>query len=168
MRCIRYLSSKNQRERSIDSTTDSEFKFLVADGTAKLSGRDYELRENPLQDENKPKGAKFSMTNFKANRGESQLNLEKQKMTLKPVLKFIDATKSTHTDLDVMQEKRVHDCWNADSNRFLSDSWKGFTKITRLKEKPPNGSMWSRGRIDKSSNDFQTRSCMARIMDQNW
>ena len=51
-------------------------------------------------------------------------------------LKFIDVTRSTHTDLDVMQEKRIDDYWNVDSNKHLSDSWKGFTKFTLLKEKP--------------------------------
>ena len=35
---IRNLSSKNQRERSIDNTKGEEFIFPVADGTAKLSG----------------------------------------------------------------------------------------------------------------------------------
>ena len=29
--------------------------------------------------------------------------------------------------------------WNVDANRSLSDSWKGFTKFTRLKEKLPKG-----------------------------
>ena len=38
-----------------------------------------------------------------------------------------------------MQEKRVDDYWNVDSNRFLADSWKGFTKFTLLKERPPRG-----------------------------
>ena len=85
-------------------------------------------------------------------------------MTLKPVLKYIDATKSTHTDLDVMQEKRVHDCWNVDSNRFLSDSWKGFTKFTRLKEKPPNGYMWSQGGLTK----VQTISRPDHVWPELW
>ena len=34
-------------------------------------------------------------------------------------LKYIDVTRSTYTDLDVMQEKRVGDYWNVDSNRSL-------------------------------------------------
>ena len=33
-----------------------------------------------------------------------------------------------------MQEKRIDDYWNVDTNRSLSDSWKGFTKFTLLKE----------------------------------
>ena len=31
-------------------------------------------------------------------------------------LKYIDVTMSTHTDVNVMQE-RINDCWNVDSNR---------------------------------------------------
>ena len=80
-------------------------------------------------------------------------------------LKYIDVTRSTHTDLDVLQEKRVDDCWSVDSNRSLSDSWKSFTKVTLLKEKPPKG--YIREEIDQSSNDFQTRSCVARNMDKH-
>ena len=46
--------------------------------------------------------------------------------------KFIDVIRSAHTDLDVMQEKRVDDYWNVDLNRCLSDSWERFTKFTLL------------------------------------
>ena len=42
-------------------------------------------------------------------------------------LKFVDVTRSTHTDLDVLQAKRIDHCWNVDSGRHLSDSWRGFT-----------------------------------------
>ena len=58
-------------------------------------------------------------------------------------LKYIDVIRSTHTDLDVLQEKRIDDYWNVDSGRHLSNSWTGFTKCTLLKEKPPKGCMWS-------------------------
>ena len=62
-------------------------------------------------------------------------------------------TRSTYNDLDVVQEKRVDDNWNVDSNRSLSDSWKGLTKFTLLKEKPSQG-------INVA------RSCVARCMDK--
>ena len=76
-------------------------------------------------------------------------------------LKYIDVTRSTYTDLDVMQEKRIDDYWNIDLNRSLTDSWKGFTKFTVLKEKLHKGYMWSGEETDKSSNDFKTRSRVA-------
>ena len=42
--------------------------------------------------------------------------------------KYIDVTGSSYTDLDVMQEKRVDDYWNVDSNRSLL--WEmGFPRI---------------------------------------
>ena len=82
-------------------------------------------------------------------------------------LKYIDVTRSTHTDLDVMQEKRI-DERKVDANRNLSDSWRGFTKFTLLKEEPPRGYMWSTERLTKDSNDYGTRSCMARSLDENW
>ena len=58
-------------------------------------------------------------------------------------LRNIDVTKSTHTDLDVLQEKCIDDCCNVDANRSLSDSWKGFTKFASSKEKPPKRYVWS-------------------------
>ena len=53
-------------------------------------------------------------------------------------LKYIDVSRTTHTNLDVMQEKRIDDYWNVDGSRDLSDPWTGFTQITLLEEKPPN------------------------------
>ena len=50
-------------------------------------------------------------------------------------LKYIDVSRTTHTNLDVKQEKRIDDYWNIDGSRDLSDSWKGFTQFTLLEEK---------------------------------
>ena len=63
--------------------------------------------------------------------------------------KYIDETISTYTDLDVMQEERIDDYWNVDTNRSLSDSWKGFTKFKLLKETPPKRFLWFRRRLTK-------------------
>ena len=49
-------------------------------------------------------------------------------------LKYIDVTSTTHTNLDVKQEKRIDDCWNIDGSRDLSDSWTGFTQFLLLEE----------------------------------
>ena len=64
-------------------------------------------------------------------------------------LKYIDVSRTAHTNLDVMQESRIDDYWNIDRSRDLSDSWTGFTQFTLLDEKPPDGYMWSRGRLTK-------------------
>ena len=61
-------------------------------------------------------------------------------------LKYIDVSRTTHTNLDVKQEKRIDDYWNIDGCRDLSDPWTGFTQYTLLEEKPPEGYMWS-GRV---------------------
>ena len=66
-----------------------------------------------------------------------------------------------------MQEKRVDGYGNVDSHRSLSDSCEGFTKFTLLQEKASQGMCVVRREIDKKSNDYQTRSCVARSMDEN-
>ena len=65
-------------------------------------------------------------------------------------LKYIDVSRSTHTNLDVKQEKRVDDYWNIDGSRDLSDPWTGFTQFTLLEEKPPDGYMWSGERLTRN------------------
>ena len=64
-------------------------------------------------------------------------------------LKYIDVSRTTHTNLDVKQERRIDDYWNIDGSRDLSDSWTGFTQFTLLEEKPPNGYMWYGGRLTR-------------------
>ena len=51
--------------------------------------------------------------------------------------------------MDVKQEKRIDDYWNIDGSRDLSDPWTGFTQITPLDEKAPDGYMWSGGRLTR-------------------
>ena len=64
-------------------------------------------------------------------------------------LKYIDVSRTTQTNLDVMQESRIDDHWNIDGSRDLSDSWTGFTQFTLLDENTPDGKMWSRERLTK-------------------
>ena len=64
-------------------------------------------------------------------------------------LKNFDVSKTTHTNLDVMQESRIYDYWNIDVSRDLSDPWKDFTQFTLLEEKPSDGYMWSGVRLTK-------------------
>ena len=74
-------------------------------------------------------------------------------------LKEIDVTRTTRTNLDVMQERRIDDCWNIDGSRDLSASWTGFTQLTFFEEKPPDGYMWS---------GIQARLFVARTLDKIW
>ena len=64
-------------------------------------------------------------------------------------LKYIDVSRTTHTNLDVKQEKRIDVFWNIDGSRDLSDPWTGFTRFTPLEEKPPNGYIWSPVRLTR-------------------
>ena len=82
-------------------------------------------------------------------------------------MKYIDVSRTTHTNLDVKQEKRIDDYWNIDGSRDLSDPWTGFTQFTQLEEKPPDGYMWYRVEIDEKTVDIQARSFMARTLEIN-
>ena len=64
-------------------------------------------------------------------------------------LKYIDVSRTTRTNLDVKQEKRIDDYWNIDGSRDLSDPWTGFTQFTPLEEKAPDGKMWSGDRLTR-------------------
>ena len=54
-------------------------------------------------------------------------------------LKYIDVSRTTCTNLDVKQEKRIDDYWNVDGSRDLSDPWTGFAQFTPVEEKAPDG-----------------------------
>ena len=153
-----------------------EFVFRVVDGT-KLSRRDYEFREPTLRREQtvwrvvlrgEPQGEagesqpteptddaearaafwSIQVDFIRRHHNELRVQLFVPKEETFPIpLKNTDATRSTHTDLDVMQEKRIDGYWNVDSNRSLSDSWKGFAKITLLKEELPRRYMWFKRRL---------------------
>ena len=64
-------------------------------------------------------------------------------------LKYIDVSRTTRTNLDVKQERRIDDYRNINGSRDLSGPWTGFTQFTLLEEKPPDGYMWSAGRLTK-------------------
>ena len=44
-------------------------------------------------------------------------------------LRYIDVSRTTCTNLDVKQEKRIDDYWNVDGSRDLSDPWTGFPQF---------------------------------------
>ena len=83
-------------------------------------------------------------------------------------LKYIDVTRTTHTNLDVKQEKRIDDYWNIDGSRDLSGSWTGFTHFTLLDGKAPDGYTWSGGRLTRKQLTSRPDQFMARVMEVNW
>ena len=58
-------------------------------------------------------------------------------------LKYIGVSRTTHTNLDVMQKGRIVNYWNIDGSRDYSDFWTGFTQFTLLIEKASDGFLWS-------------------------
>ena len=80
-------------------------------------------------------------------------------------LKYIDVTRTTHTNLDVKQEKRIDVYWNVDGSRDLSDIWTGFTQFT-LKEETSRRIYVVRGEDDKKAADIQARLFMSRTLDE--
>ena len=163
----------------------NEFIFPVADGAPKLQGRAYDFREPTLAREPTVRSEVFcgklqgeseeSQPTETADdaevradlwsiqgdfiyrhHNEPRVKLYSPREESFPIpLKYIDVTRSTHTDLDLMQEKRIDDYWNVDSNRNWSDSWKGFTKFTLLKEKPPKDICGPGYRIDPDDQDYK-------------
>ena len=79
-------------------------------------------------------------------------------------LKYIDVSRTARTNLEVMQERRIDDCWNIDGSGDLSDSWIGFTQFTLLEEKPPDGYIWSGERLTKQ----QTTSRPDHLWPELW
>ena len=75
-----------------------------------------------------------------------------------------DVSRTTHTNLDVKQERRVDDYWNIDASRDLSDSWTGFTQFTQLEEKLRDAFLWF-GETDKTAGNIQARSLTVRNLD---
>ena len=79
----------------------------------------------------------------------------------------MDVSRTTKTNLDVKQEKRIDDYWNIDGSRDLSDYWTGFTQFILLEQQPPNGCMWPEGKTDKKAAFIQGRLFMARTLEVN-
>ena len=80
-------------------------------------------------------------------------------------LKYIDVPRTTHKNLDVVQEKRIDDYWNIDGSRDLSDPWTGCTQFTLLEEKAPDGYMWSGVRLTRKQ--FTSRPGLWKSMGKH-
>ena len=80
-------------------------------------------------------------------------------------LKYIDVSRTTRTNLDVKQEKRIDDYWNIDGSRDLSDPWTGFTQF--IGRKTSRRIYVVRGEINEKTAYIQARSLMARNLENN-
>ena len=68
-------------------------------------------------------------------------------------LKYIDVTRTMHTNLDVLPESRIDDYWHVDVDRNLPDSWTGFTQIILLNENLHRTNVVRRSAYEHSSNN---------------
>ena len=50
----------------------------------------------------------------------------------------------------LFMESRIDNFWNVGGGRELSEPWTRFTQLTELNEKPPDGYLWSGGRLTKN------------------
>ena len=82
-------------------------------------------------------------------------------------LKYIDVSRTTHTNLAVKQEKRIDDYWSIDGSRDLSDPWTRFTQFTLLAKKTSGRIHVVRGEINKKTAYIQARSSVARALEVN-
>ena len=100
--------------------------------------------------------------------GEPRVKLYSPREESFPIpLKYIDVSRTTHTNLDVKQEKRIDDYCNIDGSRDLSDPWTGFTQFTLLDKKTSRRIYVVREEINKKKADIQARSFMARTLEVN-
>ena len=125
------IYSKSLNAKEVIFPKQGEFIFPIADGRIKTSGGDRDLKTSTLV-RHRPIQGESNIDFF----GESEGSLP-------------HVSRATHTNLDVMQEKRIDDFWNIDGSRDLSDPWTGFTQKTLLEEKFPEGFIWSGGRLTR-------------------
>ena len=81
-----------------------------------------------------------------------------KKETFPIPLKYIDMTRATYTNLDVLQERRIDDYWNVDANRSLSDSWKRIHKVHSIERETSKGRCVVQEETNNNSSNYQT--CM--------
>ena len=82
-------------------------------------------------------------------------------------LKYIDVSRTTHTNLDVKHEKRIDDFWNINGPRDFSDPWIGFTQLSLLEEKTSRRKYVVWGGINEKTAYIQARLSMARTLVVN-
>ena len=82
-------------------------------------------------------------------------------------LKYIDVSRTTHTNLDVMQEKPHR--WPLEYRWIKRFVWflDRFRSVHSIKmKKPPEGFLWSGERLTKRQVNIQARSFMARTLER--
>ena len=158
------IYSKRLNPKEVVFPQKGEFIFPIADGLTKTLGGESNIdflgeSEGSLpQPHDSLPDAGEAINDFWSMSGsfiyrhhvEPRVELYSPREESFPIpLKYIDVTRTTHTNLDVKLEKRIDDYWNIDGSRDLSDPWTGFTQFTLLDEKAPDGYTWSGGRLTR-------------------
>ena len=138
-------SKKTQCERG-DISPKKRIYFLIADGRIKTLGGDQDLRTSTLIREHPIRGegridflgesegslppphdsfpdAREAINDFWSMSGNFifRHHVEPRVKSFPIPLKYIDVSRTTHTNLDVKQVRRIDDYWNIDGSRDLSD-----------------------------------------------
>ena len=142
------IYSKRLNAKEVIFTKENgEFFVAVPDGRIKTLGGDQEMRTSTLVRHRPIQGASNvifpdageAMNDFWSMSGnfiyrhhvEPRVKLYSPREESFPFpLKYIDVSRTTHTNLDVKQEKRIDDYWNIDGSRDMSDPCAGFTQFT--------------------------------------
>ena len=81
-------------------------------------------------------------------------------------LKYIDVSRTTHTNLDVKQEKRIDDYWNIDDSKLVR-SLDRFHTIYPIGRKTSRRIHVVWGENNEKTAYIQARSSMARALEVN-
>ena len=82
-------------------------------------------------------------------------------------LQYAYVSKTTRTNLDVMQERCTDDEWSIDGSRDLSASWTGFTQFTLLGRETSRRIYLVGRETDKKAANIQARLFVATTLDEN-
>ena len=124
-----YSQLQMAQQNCQEDTTNSENPHLGGNNLqgAKTSVKNFEANQKVLNRQNQkmtlkpvPTSGRFKVTSSHVITWNPRVQLYLPKWKTFPVpLKYIDVTRSTHTNLGVMKEKCIDDCRNVDSNRNL-------------------------------------------------
>ena len=105
-----------------------------------------------------------------SRRTQSQSNLysPREESFLIPV-KYIDVSGTTHTNLDVKQERGIDDYWNIDVSRDLFFFFlERFHSVYSSRRETSRRIFVFRGDTDRTAGNIQARSFMARTLYEIW
>ena len=142
------MKSENQQARSEDLRGD--LKGCSENSQPKDEAKDDAEARNGFYGQSKGISFIFIMSNLEFN------STCRRKKTFPIPLKYIDVTRTTHTNLEVFEESRIDDHWNVDVDRYLSNSGQVSRSFTMLTGRPPKEKKVVQGAAHKNSSNYQT------------